>query len=541
MEGKQLSLRTYRAYTMAEALTAVKSDLGSGATILHTRTYKRGGILGLGRKTVVEVTASLDTARPGARKRDTASADNVSRAGGDGGPMRAAARAYAGSMNGSAATRATHGAPRAEQHNLMPADPLAEKKLDLLAAIDEHRRSSRTGSEPSGAGAAASKHVPAPDHIREIEIKPAPRPISDQQAATETVQTTHTAEAEPEKSPPREPIGSVAKRFILHDPERTTDPPTAATPSNRKNVVIPAAGDPPRHGNPGAKELQALEQKLLSAVEKSNRESAAVHDEMHVIRDMVRQVLDRQQGSSALSMSAAAYRDRRYEPGPLPALVYDVYERLVEQDLEDDVVRSIVEGVQRELSSEALHDAEEVRAAARTRIAELFSVADAPFVIPPRNDRPLIIALIGPTGVGKTTTLAKLAATFKLRHGKRVGLVTSDTYRIAAVEQLRTYADIIGLPLKVALTPAEMVQACHRLRDCDVIMIDTAGRSQNDEEKLSQLSEFMNAADLLIDGGYIAFKGGKANVSPSFSGSSSVEKPGPSVAISNRMPFETGK
>ena len=73
------------------------------------------------------------------------------------------------------------------------------------------------------------------------------------------------------------------------------------------------------------------------------------------------------------------------------------------------------------------------------------------------------MALVGPTGVGKTTTVAKLAANFKLVHGLRVGLVTVDTYRIAAVEQLKTYAEIIDLPLAVANDPAEMRRAIDEL------------------------------------------------------------------------------
>src|SRR6185437_14384642 len=104
------------------------------------------------------------------------------------------------------------------------------------------------------------------------------------------------------------------------------------------------------------------------------------------------------------------------------------------------------------------------------------------------------ICLVGPTGVGKTTTIAKLAAAFKLRLRQRVGLITIDTYRIAAVDQLRTYANIIGVPLKVVLTPAELVEAMKELSDCDTILIDTAGRSHQDEQKLGELAAFVNAA-----------------------------------------------
>ena len=105
-----------------------------------------------------------------------------------------------------------------------------------------------------------------------------------------------------------------------------------------------------------------------------------------------------------------------------------------------------------------------------------------------------IVALVGPTGVGKTTTVAKLAANLKLTQGARVGLITVDTYRIAAVEQLKTYAEIIDLPLAVVNDPAEMPRALDELGSVDVVFIDTAGRSPRDEVKIRELSEFLQQA-----------------------------------------------
>src|SRR5581483_2446107 len=95
-----------------------------------------------------------------------------------------------------------------------------------------------------------------------------------------------------------------------------------------------------------------------------------------------------------------------------------------------------------------------------------------------------LVALVGPTGVGKTTTIAKLAAHYRLRERLRVGLITVDTYRIAAVEQLRTYADIIDLPMEVVSTPGEMRQAVERLAELDLVLLDTAGRSPADEARI---------------------------------------------------------
>ncbi|MEX0818880.1 MAG: AAA family ATPase, partial [Pirellulaceae bacterium] len=105
-----------------------------------------------------------------------------------------------------------------------------------------------------------------------------------------------------------------------------------------------------------------------------------------------------------------------------------------------------------------------------------------------------IVALVGPTGVGKTTTIAKLAANFHLREKHRVGLITVDTYRIAAVEQLRTYADIIDLPMEVVSTPREMRTAIARLSDLDLILMDTAGRSPQDDLRIQELKALLNEA-----------------------------------------------
>jgi flagellar biosynthesis protein FlhF len=102
-----------------------------------------------------------------------------------------------------------------------------------------------------------------------------------------------------------------------------------------------------------------------------------------------------------------------------------------------------------------------------------------------------IMALIGPTGVGKTTTIAKLAANYNLFEGKKVGLITIDTYRIAAVEHLKTYGDIINLPVEVVYTPADLNQSFENLHDCDLILIDTAGRSPHNQAMMDELKKFL--------------------------------------------------
>lgn len=109
-----------------------------------------------------------------------------------------------------------------------------------------------------------------------------------------------------------------------------------------------------------------------------------------------------------------------------------------------------------------------------------------------RNAPPRIIALVGPTGVGKTTTTAKLAAMYALNRGNKVALITMDIFRVGAVEQLKTYSRIMGIPLDVASTPKELEKAVEKHANCDLIFIDTAGRSHKDKEKLDEMKNFLD-------------------------------------------------
>jgi flagellar biosynthesis protein FlhF len=108
-----------------------------------------------------------------------------------------------------------------------------------------------------------------------------------------------------------------------------------------------------------------------------------------------------------------------------------------------------------------------------------------------RKNSPRIIALVGPTGVGKTTTTAKLAAMYALNRGNKVALITMDIFRVGAVEQLKTYSRIMNIPLEVASTPNELEKAVEKHSDCNLILIDTAGRSHKDKEKLTEMKNYL--------------------------------------------------
>jgi flagellar biosynthesis protein FlhF len=116
------------------------------------------------------------------------------------------------------------------------------------------------------------------------------------------------------------------------------------------------------------------------------------------------------------------------------------------------------------------------------------------YEVPARIHQRKIMMLVGPTGVGKTTTIAKLAARYAYKMGMdyKVGIITLDSFRVGAVEQLKAYTNIMRLPLEVVNKPEDLVEALLRLKDCNYILIDTAGSSQYDIDKIEHINKYQN-------------------------------------------------
>ena len=181
--------------------------------------------------------------------------------------------------------------------------------------------------------------------------------------------------------------------------------------------------------------------------------------------------------------------------GKLPAPLQEFHDDLCCREVDERIATDLITRLRMELTGQQLSDRQAMRQRLVDLIAARIPCAPEPQDQPQQNMRSRTIALIGPTGVGKTTTIAKLAANMKLKEKKRVGLITIDTYRIAAVDQLKTYAEIIEVPLRTAATAQEMHQAIYAMRGLDTILIDTVGRSQNDQLRLNQLRSFLAVAE----------------------------------------------
>lgn len=174
-----------------------------------------------------------------------------------------------------------------------------------------------------------------------------------------------------------------------------------------------------------------------------------------------------------------------------PQTLVQLFTELTDAEVEEELARELIDRLRIRSPAGDLDDPLFVKARLSRMIEEEIECC-GPIALAAGRRR--VVALTGPTGVGKTTTIAKLAANFHLRQRRRVGLVTVDTYRIAAVDQLRTYADIIDLPMEVVSTPREMRQALAKLADRELVLMDTAGRSPSDNVRIQELKSMLHEA-----------------------------------------------
>ncbi len=184
----------------------------------------------------------------------------------------------------------------------------------------------------------------------------------------------------------------------------------------------------------------------------------------------------------------------KYHNAPaLPELLAEKWFKLVENGVSEKKAHDILQKLHIELGKDELNDNQSVNNRLLHEIS--LKIKTGRINLQHEYTGPYVVALIGPTGVGKTTTLAKMATNRRVFGKMRVALLTTDTYRIAAVEQLKTFASIAGIPLEVVYRPEEMISAINRHQDKDVILVDTAGRSQTDAEALQELKEFIDVGN----------------------------------------------
>jgi flagellar biosynthesis protein FlhF len=171
----------------------------------------------------------------------------------------------------------------------------------------------------------------------------------------------------------------------------------------------------------------------------------------------------------------------------LPEALKALNKKLNAQGITEEVQSEILGKLMLVLEQHPNYTEDKLHALARKEIIKLINGHKKR----PSRKKVDIICFIGPTGVGKTTTIAKIAADYLLSEEKKVGLITSDTYRIAAVEQLKTYAGILNIPIRVVESSADLTVAMDDLSDCDIILMDTAGRNYQQKQYIDDLQQML--------------------------------------------------
>ena len=172
-----------------------------------------------------------------------------------------------------------------------------------------------------------------------------------------------------------------------------------------------------------------------------------------------------------------------------------IYKVFVDNMKQNDVEDSVIDEILKSLKEQGIDNNSNVNEVFAILKKELINRLGVSEEIKVDNSKPKVIIFLGPTGVGKTTTLAKIAANFMIKEGKKVGLITADTYRIAAVEQLKTYSEIMGTPITVIYSPKEMKDAIKKNSDADLILIDTPGKSHRNKKHFDEIKEIYKSAE----------------------------------------------
>lgn len=337
-----------------------------------------------------------------------------------------------------------------------------KKKIEVIAATEE-------------------KTAPAPKAKPPLPAQPSvPAPVA-RQAVPEAYRKTSQL-AQPAASPQAVSASPVLTTIGGQEREEpiitAVMPPAPVTETERQTFIEPASSEPSTRLEAAIARAADSEQ-LLS---KTDLGGANSEKEERLLEEI-------QQMKMWLSELAKKQADSRVFPPGLQAIQQQLMNQEVGMELAGRWVEEIYEAW---LSSGKTLSDDDMRARLQTIVTSFLDHRiDAGI-----GDQTKIVYIAGPTGVGKTTTIAKLAADQIFRLHKKVGFITADTYRISAIEQLRTYATILNVPLEVVQSPGDVQRAMQRLEHCDLILMDTAGRNYLNELFVAELHSLLAPSDV---------------------------------------------
>ena len=216
-------------------------------------------------------------------------------------------------------------------------------------------------------------------------------------------------------------------------------------------------------------------QPVSSTIPRQQKEAGSINElkeDLRELKELIKNVVPDNTGTMGLTSQA---------PVLIETQDFDLcYKRLIDSEVRPDIADTVIKTIHKSASMPGVDSEKKIISV----LTNNFQVS-GPLKL--KKGGPVIVAFVGPTGSGKTTTLAKLAAHCCLNKQKNVSIITADTYRIAAIEQIRMFADIVKVGLQVVFSPEEIPAALENCANDDVVFVDTAGRSQRNMEHMEDL------------------------------------------------------
>lgn len=492
-----MRIKVFQAATMKEAMAQVKDELGNDAVILHTKRIKKGGILGYGSKEIFEVTAALDEIQRKPPKKRIERLPTLAE-------LQAAETAPPASSvplpQGAAAAPAVVPLPAAAMQ-AAPAVPLPAAMAAPQGAAPLGFAAAPDPAVPLAAAAGAESSL-AQQAAAAPAVQRAPARLSRSAARSYKTAGTEAALAEAQvhlaQPPASVPEGTEAGTFQPLRPEAEEEKKAPPVRARRKKPAAKPKGARPRKAAAAPKE--AAESAAPAPRPKAQRPVKEGKKASPASPPQVTEPMEDAPAKSAEERQRETIEELQSELAQMKAMLVQVVnkEKKPEDELSlqqalrlQDVEPEIIDDIVLQLPAEAIladKDTPQAREGLKKYLMDNVQMAEGLEI---KSRRRKIAALLGPTGVGKTTTLAKIAAQCVLEKGISTAFITADTYRISAVEQLKTYADILGLPIAIVYSPEELKEAIQKFRQKQLILIDTAGRSQHNRRQMAELKEFL--------------------------------------------------
>ena len=240
-----------------------------------------------------------------------------------------------------------------------------------------------------------------------------------------------------------------------------------------------------------ALQQEAAEKKEQESPDEKRTESAVIEEKLDSLHFLLEQQMQKPEENKAEDRAEAAEEE---PPSEMEQFMKLLYNTMLENEVNEKYANQIIDEIEKSNKPNMPFDY-----ALSNIYQKMILKFGKPSGITPAAQGPKMVFFIGPTGVGKTTTIAKIASRFCVDGGKKVALLTADTYRIAAAEQLRTYANILEVPFRIIYSVEEIGQAMRDFKDYDYILVDTAGHSHQNAEQKEVMKELIHSVDGILE------------------------------------------